>query len=83
MCLSPGLKQSLKSTILSKQDMIESNIGRSKVSDDLERRIGSPVKEAIRRGKIPAFQWGGFSSLGASNSDIQEFTNLSGSGGRR
>ena len=50
--LSPGLEQSLKSNILSNQDRMETNIGRSKVLDDLEQRIGSPAKEAVSQGEI-------------------------------
>ena len=53
--LSLGLKQSLKSNILSNQDTMETNISSSKVLDDLEQRIGSPVKKLVHRMEIPLF----------------------------
>ena len=75
------MQQSLHSNMLAQQDLVETNIERSPVLNDLERRIGSPYKEVVHQGEILPFLWDRSSPRDPSSTTyMQEFTSSSGSG---
>ena len=65
--------------MLTQQDLVETDIGRSPVLDALESRNGFLYKEAVHRGEILPFPWDQSSPPGPSlTAEIQEFTSSSG-----